>query len=131
MHLHHISLCTTDLETIVGFYKKYFGAVEHSRYHNPKTELETCFLEFDKGCMLEVMTRPGFVHRPPERSMGYVHIALNAGSPDSVDFLIKRLESDGYTIVSPPRVTGDLYYESTIQDPDGNWIEVTGGKVHK
>ncbi len=128
MFIHHLSLCTTELDRTVEFYKKYFSAVEYSTYQNPKTGLQTVFLQFDKGAMLEVMSRPGFVQRPPERGMGYVHLAMEVGDPASVDFLTRRLADDGYTVVSPPRVTGDFYYESTVQDPDGNWIEITGGK---
>lgn len=129
MVIHHVSLCTTNMDALVAFYKKYFGAVEFSTYYNPKTDLRTCFLQFDKGCMLEVMTRPGFVRKAPDHSTGYAHLALHAGDPDGVDFLARRLESDGYTIVSQPRRDGDGYYESTVLDPDGNWIEITGGRV--
>lgn len=129
MLIHHISLCTTDMETCVAFYKKYFGAVEYSNYHNPKTGLRTCFLQFDKGAMLEVMNRPGFVRKAPDHNNGFGHLALHAGDPDGVDFITKRLESDGYTVLGQPRRDGDGYYESTVLDPDGNWIEITGGRV--
>lgn len=128
MKIHHISLCTTNLDRMVKFYKKYFGAVEYSTYHNPKTQLSTVFLQFDKGAMLEVMTRPGFVHKPPERGMGYVHIAMDVGDAASVDFLTERLAGDGFIVVGQPRMTGDFYYESVVQDPDGNWIEISSGK---
>lgn len=127
MHIHHISLYTANMEAMVGFYRRYFGAVEHSRYHNPKTGLHTCFLQFDKGCMLEIMTRPGIEAPAGEGRLGYAHIALNAGSPDNVDFLTRRLEDDGIAIESRPRLTGDHYYESTLRDPDGNLVEITGG----
>ncbi|MDL2219015.1 VOC family protein [Ruminococcaceae bacterium OttesenSCG-928-O06] len=128
MHIHHISLCTTQMDRMVTFYKTYFGAVEHAVYHNPKTGLRTCSLQFDKGAILEVTTRPGFTQRPADHSTGYAHIALSVGDADGVDFLTRRLADDGYIVVSQPRVTGDGYYESTVQDPDGNWIEITGGR---
>ena len=131
MVIHHVALGTTDLDRSVAFYKKYFGAVEYSTYHNPKTDLRTCFLQFDKGAMLEVMTRPGFARRAPDHGAGYAHLAIHAGDPGGVDFIVGRLKDDGYTIVSPPRLDGDGYYESTVQDPDGNWIEITGGRVQK
>lgn len=125
--LHHISLCTTNIERIVEFYKRYFGGVEYNSYHNEKTGLRICFLKFDKGAMLEVMTRPGFVIKPPERGMGYVHIAMDAGDAGGVDFLTGRLADDGHTVVSEPRQTGGGYYSSTVMDPDGNWIEIMAG----
>ena len=129
MMIHHISLGTTDLDRMVKFYKTYFGAVEYSSYHNPKTQLRTCFLQFDKGALLEIMTRPGFVHKPPDHGTGYAHLAIQAGDVGGVNFISERLEADGYTIVSHPRYDGDGYYESTVQDPDGNWIEITGGRI--
>lgn len=129
MRIHHISLATTDLDRMVSYYKKYFGAVEYSSYHNLKTGLRNCLLEFDKGAFLEVMTRPAFTLKAPDHSTGYAHLALDAGDPEGVDIITARLESDGYTIVSQPRVDGDGYYESTVLDPDGNWIEITGGRM--
>jgi len=36
-----------------------------------------------------------------------------------------RLKNDGYSIVNGPRVTGDGYFESVIEDPEGNLIELT------
>lgn len=129
MTIQHVSLCTTDLERMIAFYRKYFGAIEHSVYHNPKTGMRSCFLEFDKGAKLEVMTRSSFTLKPSDHTVGYVHIAMDASSPAGVDFTVARLKHDGYTIVSEPRVDGQGYYESTVQDPDGNWLEITGGKA--
>lgn len=127
MVIHHVALGTTDLDRSVNFYKKYFGAVEYSTYHNPKSNLRTCFLQFDKGALLEVMMRPGFVQRAADHGTGYAHLAIHAGDADGVDFITKRLEDDSYLVVSQPRFDGDGYYQSTVQDPDGNWIEITGG----
>ena len=33
---------------------------------------------------------------------------------------------DGYPVVSPPRVTGDGYYESCVLDSEGTRVEITG-----
>tara|TARA_Y100001933_G_C18486161_1_gene350464 strand:- start:148 stop:252 length:105 start_codon:yes stop_codon:yes gene_type:complete len=32
---------------------------------------------------------------------------------------------DDYPIVSMPRTTGDGYYESVVEGPEGNLIEIT------
>lgn len=128
MVIHHISLSTTNMDRMVSFYKKYFGAVEYSTYHNPKTGLHTCFLKFDKGAMLEISTRPGYIHKAPDHGTGYAHLALNAGDEGGVRFVTDRLRDDGYTVIGEPRLDGDGYFESTVLDPDGNWIEITGGK---
>lgn len=128
MLIHHVSLCTTDIQRSVAFYKMYFGAVEYSSYHNPKSGLSNCFLEFDKGAMLEVTTRPAFVRKPNDPNCGFGHLAISAGTPDCVDFTVRRLEADGYSVLSQPRRDGDGYYQSTVLDPDGNWIEISGGR---
>lgn len=130
MHIHHLALYTADLPRLTEFYKRYFGAVENSRYHNPDTGLSTCFLEFDKGGMLEVMTRPGCGARAAGGAGGYHHLAMCASAVDQVDFITKRLAADGYTVQSGPRLTGDHYYESVVLDPDGNPVEITAGRVH-
>ncbi len=128
MVIHHVSLCTTNMERMVNFYKKYFGALEYSTYHNPKTGLRTSFMQFDKGALLEISTRPGYSHRAADHSIGYTHLSLDAGDEDGVNFVTGRLRADGYTVVGDPRLDGAGYYESTVLDPDGNWIEITGGK---
>jgi len=43
----------------------------------------------------------------------------------AVNALTNQLREDGYAILGEPRTTGDGYYESVIQDPDGNRIEIT------
>jgi lactoylglutathione lyase len=42
-----------------------------------------------------------------------------------VERLTERLRADGHPVLDGPRRTGDGYYESTVQDPDGNRIELT------
>jgi lactoylglutathione lyase len=57
--------------------------------------------------------------------MGYAHLAVSVGSKEKVDQLTNRLRNDGYSIVGEPRTTGDGYYESIVEDPEGNWVEIT------
>jgi lactoylglutathione lyase len=54
-----------------------------------------------------------------------VHVAFSLGSKEAVDALTARLKNDGVPVLSGPRITGDGYYESLVQDPEGNWIEIT------
>ncbi len=37
----------------------------------------------------------------------------------------EKMKSDGYEVLSGPRVTGDGYYESCIVGIEGNLIEIT------
>ena len=53
------------------------------------------------------------------------HIAIAVGSRDAVDRLVERMRTDGITIASEPRLTGDGYYEAVVIDSEGNLIEIT------
>lgn len=56
--------------------------------------------------------------------IGLAHIAFQLKSEDRVNKKTELFRSEGYSIVSEPRLTGDGYYESTIADPDGNIVEL-------
>lgn len=124
--IEHIALWTQDLERSKKFYIKYFGAKSNDKYHNPKKQLETYFLQFDSGARLEIMKRPE-VHQSADQTYlaGLTHLAFSLGSKEKVDELTETLVNDGYKKMDGPRTTGDGYYESQILDPDGNQIELT------
>lgn len=125
MRINHAAVFVEDLERTKEFYKRYFGAKENEKYHNPNTGLETYFLSFEGDVRLEIMKRPDT--KENEKSLfqlGYAHLAFSVGSKKKVDELTSRLEEDGYTVLSGPRITGDGYYESCILDPENNQIEI-------
>ncbi|MDF2484805.1 MAG: glyoxalase [Herbinix sp.] len=125
MKINHIALYTNQLEQLKNFYITYFQASSNDGYHNKITGLRTYFLSFSDGSRLELMTRPNLTElQPSPYQTGYIHLAFSAGGKEAVDSLTARLESDGYTVASRPRTTGDGYYESCILDPDGNQIEI-------
>ncbi len=125
MRIHHIALYAKDLERLRTFYETYFGAVSSAQYHNPRTGLTTYFLSFADGAKLELMHRPDVSAAVEGLRYGFIHIALSVGDAAVVDALTERLRTDGYTISSNPRTTGDGYYESCVLDPEGNQIEIT------
>lgn len=113
------------MERAKEFYVNYFGATPDKKYVNPKTNLETYFLGFEDGARLELMTRPDLRDSPADAfRTGLIHIAFKLGSAEKVDALTKRMERDGYKVVSQPRTTGDGYYESCVADPEGNFVEI-------
>ena len=57
--------------------------------------------------------------------IGLAHLAFSLGSRAAVDQLTARLQTDGYQLLSGPRVTGDGYYESCLLDPELNRLELT------
>ncbi|MFO5569242.1 VOC family protein, partial [Klebsiella pneumoniae] len=50
-------------------------------------------------------------------------LALSVGGAEQVDAIAQRAGAAGI-LISPPRTTGDGYYEAVIADPDGNLIEI-------
>lgn len=126
MKIDHIAIYTEDLERLRLFYERYFGGIANQKYHNPRTGLQTYFMQFKSGARLELMTR-AVLHsgNTPKPHTGWAHLAFSAGSREEVDRLTAELAGDGYPVLSGPRVTGDGCYESCISDPDGNEIEIT------
>ena len=126
MKIEHIALYVNDLEGAREFFMKYFGALSNEGYHNQTTDFRSYFLSFTDGARLEIMTKPDLTDSGdfPNR-FGYAHIAFSVGSKEAVDALTTRLKSDGYSVISGPRTTGDGYYESCIIGFEGNLIEIT------
>lgn len=126
MKLDHIALYVKDLENTRKFFIDHFGAVSNDMYHNPKTGLKTYFLSFGDGARLEIMSRPDTVDDEKKHlRTGFIHLAFSAGGKSQVDSLTKRLHDAGYAVVSGPRTTGDGCYESCIEGPEGNLIEIS------
>jgi lactoylglutathione lyase len=126
MKIDHVAVYVADLESAKEFFMTYFEAKSNERYHNPRTGLSTYILSFDSGARLELMTRPDLISSEPSFfRKGYTHLSFNLGSKEAVDTLTERLIKDGYRMVSGPRITGDGYYESCVEGPESNLIELT------
>jgi lactoylglutathione lyase len=128
MRIEHVAFWTEELERLVDFYEKYFGAAAGSKYVNPAKGYESRFLSFEGGARIEVMrssTLNPVRHAPGAQRMGLAHLAISVGSMQRVEELTGRLRMDGFDVVDGPRHTGDGYFESVVLDPDGNRIEIT------
>jgi lactoylglutathione lyase len=128
MKLEHVAIWTHDLERLRAFYETYFGARAGAKYHNPNHQFESYFLSFATGARLELMQMAGVAASRDDKLAqftGYIHLAIATGSTEAVDALTARLRADGYPVLDGPRWTGDGYYESVVQDPDGNRVEIT------
>lgn len=126
MKLEHIAMYVNDLENTRLFFMQYFGAISNKMYHNPQTGLRTYFLSFEDGARLEIMSRPDMSDAPKNSlRTGLIHISFCVGSKERVDALTEQLRADGYAVISGPRTTGDGYYESCIEGPERNLIEIT------
>jgi len=72
------------------------------------------------------MSRPELSERNDKiMNEGFIHLAFSVGNKEDVDKLTKRLVNDGFRCLSGPRTTGDGYYESVVEDCEGNLIEIT------
>lgn len=125
MRIDHIAIWTRDLEQMKKFYCTYFGAIASKPYHNPVKQFSSYFLTFSEGSRIELMHKPGIESSIQTITLGLAHFAISVGSREKVDELTDRLRKDSFGIVGEPRVTGDGYYESIAEDPEGNWIEIT------
>ncbi len=126
MKIEHIALYVADLEKMKNFYETYFDAKSNALYHNEKTQFKSYFLSFNSGARIEIMNFPALADKNPEdKRKGYIHLALSVGSKEKVLALTEQLRTDGYTITSEPRQTGDGYFESAVYDPEENIIEIT------
>jgi len=125
LNIEHVAIWVDDLEDMKVFYETYFKCKSGSKYHNREKKFESYFLTFESGARLEIMCKEGVGQRNRVEQTGWAHIAISLGSRDHVDQMTARLERDGYPVIGGPRVTGDGYYESLIEDPEGNLIELT------
>ena len=128
MHIHHVAIWTNDLEKEKEFYLKYFDCHANEKYTNPLTHFSSYFLSFSSGAKIELMTKDGITPTGEGKIDGFAHLAIDAGSRQSVEEITDLLEKDGIRIASRPRLTGDGYYESTVLDPEGNMIEIISVK---
>lgn len=124
--IEHIAMYVNDLDGAKNFFEEYFGAKSSEKYHNTKTNFQSYFLNFKNGARLEIMTRPNITDdKKVLQRTGYIHLAFSVGSRENVDSLTKRLQADGYEVISCPRITGDGYYESCVEGFENNLIEIT------
>ena len=127
MRIDHIALYCIDLEAMREFWMMHFGCTSNEQYHNSRTGLLTYILSFpDGGARLEIMQRPEVtVPLTDIYRAGFIHMSVAVGSKNSVDSKTQELQDAGYECISGPRTTGDGYYESQIQGPEGILIEIT------
>ncbi len=126
MKLAHVALWTRDLDEAADFWSRYFNASVGSRYDSKRRAgFSSRFVTLpDGGCSIELMTGPWVAGRAAAEVEGWDHVAVTLGSREAVDGLAARCEADGI-LLSPPRQTGDGFYEAVIRMPDGTPVEIT------
>lgn len=124
MQLTHIAIWTNELERSREFYVKYFNGTSNEKYVNPKKGFASYFITFEGGASLEIMQRTDVTEERSGLFIGLAHFAFSVGSKEKVNEMIEMFRSEGYTITGEPRTTGDGFYEGSVEDPDGNIVEV-------
>lgn len=127
MKLAHVALWCRDLDRLTAFWVDHLGARAGERYASTRRPgFVSRFLHFDDGATLELMSIPGLENVPAadgERT-GWAHVAVALGSRAAVDALAERMSGLGL-LASPPRQTGDGFYEAVIRDSEDNLVEIT------
>ena len=129
VQLEHVGLWVRDLDGVVAFYVKYFGAGVGELYQNPRKGFESRFLTFTGGARLEVMRRADVTQRASDQQLGLAHVALSVGDERAVDALAARFVADGQRPIDGPRRTGDGYYECVVVDTEGNRVEIMADAI--
>jgi lactoylglutathione lyase len=108
-----------------NFFLKYFDCTVNEKYVNLSKKVSSYFIAFTGGSRIELMNQEDKSGKQNSEMLGFAHIAINPGSRKKVEQITERLDNDGFTIVSKPRITGDGYYASVVLDPENNIIEIT------
>ena len=104
MKIAHFALWTQQLDVQARFWVEFFAA------SNPG--FTSYFVTIDDEVVIELMTKPGLQPASADNNhTGWAHLALSVGGAEQVDALAQRAEDAGI-LVSPPRTTGDGYYEA-------------------
>lgn len=123
--VHHIAIWTNDLERLKNFYLQYFGGRCGEMYASKSRPFNSYMISFGSDTGVELMHSPELKDSLQSgHRVGLAHIALSVGSKDRVNELTNILRKVT-RVVSEPRTTGDGYYESCVEDPDGNLVEIT------
>lgn len=125
MNITHVAVYVRDLEKSKDFYTRFFEGTSNEKYENAHG-FSSYFITFSQGAKLELMTHKELVEKEAmDRTTGWSHIAFSVGTKEKVLALTESIVSEGYALLSPPRTTGDGYFESCVSDPDGNRVEIT------
>ena len=126
MKIAYVSMYVNDLDKMKDFFVKYFKATVNDKYENFQKGYIYCYLKFDEGSRLSLVSGPNIVE-PQEQALvrGLNRFAIAVNSKEEVKSITDQLEKDGYQVVNGFRMNGYGEYESRILDPEGNELEIT------
>lgn len=126
MRIAHVALWTRDLDAAAAFWRQTFGARVGEPYHSQRRPgfISRFVTMPDDAGAIELMTLPELEPQAQAARIGWDHVAIALGSAAAVDAMAQRCATAG-SLVSPPRTTGDGFYEAVIATPEGTRIEIT------
>lgn len=127
--LHHMTFLTGDLDRLIGFYERNFGArVTFDRIEEDSPRRRHALIEIGPHTVLHPFQVDGV--QPPARAPIFQrgrldHFALNASSEEAFREIRRRLIAEGAHSTEGGLVTdmGSMWSFS-FYDPDGGWHEV-------
>lgn len=126
MRIAYVSIYVNDLEKMKDFFVKYFKATVTDKYENFQTGYTYCYLKFDEGSRISLVSGSDMVDRPKQENLkGLNRFAIAVDSKEEVQAITDQIAKDGYQIVNGFRMNGYGEYESRILDPEGNELEIT------
>lgn len=125
MKLAHIALWTTDVDRAAAFWREFFDGEVGERYESRRRAGFVSRFVTLPGFGIEIELMQGPWVEPPAlaEAVGWAHVALSLGGRTAVDAAAARFDRAGL-LVSPPRTTGDGYYEAVVRTPEGIMVEI-------
>lgn len=123
-HLHHVELCTSDLESSTDFWEWFLGELGYE----PKTDWDEG-RSWSKGPTYIVLKRATNTEQPfDRRASGLNHLAFHARSRQQVDELTAgvRERPDSTVLFEEQHPFAGGYYALYCEDPEGIKVEVVG-----
>lgn len=126
MRIAHVALWTADLDAAAAFWRDFFAADVGEEYvSRNRPGFRSRFVRLAEGAALELMTGPWIAGRAEGERPGWAHVAISLGSEAAVIAAADRFAAAGL-LLSPPRRTGDGFFEAVVATPDGAPVEITG-----
>ncbi len=124
MKIAHFALWTQQLDVEARFWVDFFAASINENTLARPTRLCLLFCYYRRRGGDRADDQAGLQQACADNNhTGWAHLALSVGGAEQVDAIAQRAGAAGI-LISPPRTTGDGYYEAVIADPDGNLIEI-------
>ena len=125
MNIATVSMNVVDLDKVKDFYVKYFNAKIDDKYENFRTGYTYCFLSFDEGARLLLVSSSNIAEQKKQNNVaGFSRLSIAVDGADKVQELATQIARDGFQVVSGFRMNGYGEYESRVLDPEENEIEI-------